>query len=310
MGKWLNKEMFNKFKEKKQNEAEDNTGGSGAFPRWKTPQMGTDKPKVYEIRFLPDQDGNFYKQYYYHFIRVGEKGQYILCPKTNGMDKFCPYCAVSGILFQGDKEDKNRAKSFKRNERYVGNILIVKDPRDSEQENEQYKNSGTVKLYEFPKVIESKVKSEITDEENGYGMAIFDPEEGYNFILKVGSKKPDTNGKVWPEYGDSMFARKSSAIADTDEGIEELMSQRVSLNEYLASIEVSPDKFKELLKADLLFDLVEKDFNRFMGTTSDESEKEPSKPSPKKEEPTKVDNTSDDDDDMDDEDVLNELQNL
>jgi len=223
------------------------------------------------------------------------------------------------MLYKGNKEDKALAKNYKRLEKFVGNVLVIDDPRDADVEDE-YKVSGTVRLYEFPGTIESKLKNEITDKSEGYGMSVFDPEEGYDLIIKIKSKKPDSKGKVWPDYSDTQFSRKPSSIGSEKE-IEEIIGKTVLLEEYVKESALTWEEHEKLLKLEGYWEDVSEDFERRTGKKSTEtkevfdkvvepekSEKPTSKKEVKKEEvkeEIKIDS-----DDMSDEDLLKELQNM
>ena len=260
MSKWIDENLFNQFVEQKTHEADKTPAG----PRrseivWKTPERGTpDKPKVYEGRFLPDQKGNFYKNYYYHMFYSGEKWNFLLCDKTFTLENFCPWCSVTSKLYMGNSEDKKRAAEYKRKEKFVSNFFIIDDPRDAENEE---KVAGSVKIYEFPGKVESKLKSEITDTKHGLGPAIFDPSgEGFSFILKVRSTKPK-DGKTWPDYSDSLFARKPSALGDDSE-IQTIMDSRYDLEEYIEGMTRTEEDVITLLKAEMVYEFIEDEWKR------------------------------------------------
>lgn len=269
MSKWLNKEDYEMFANQKANEAEKEPAGGGFYKKWKNPQMGTtERAKEYAIRLLPNIKRGFYKEYLYHAFTSGENFTYFLCEKTGDLDKYCPWCEANKILYQGNESDKKKAADYKRKERYVSNVFIVDDPRDAEMKDDQYKVNGTVRLYEFPATLESKIKTEITDKKNGYGYAIFDPANGYDFLLKIKAKPKDKSGKEWPDYGDCMFARRASAIAEGDAAIDAVMATRVDLDEYINSMRLSVDEHEKLLKQEMLWDDVSRNFEKnFRGVT-------------------------------------------
>lgn len=315
MSKWLKKDAYEMFAGQKAKEVEEQDNVGGFYKKWKNPQMGTtEKAKEYKIRLLPDVNSGFYKDYLYHGFTSGETFKYLLCEKTYGMDKFCPWCEVTKILYQGNESDKRKAGEYKRKQRFVSNIFISEDPRDAEVKDDAYKVNGTVRLYEFPSTVESKIKNEITDTEQGYGMEIFDPENGYDFILKIKAKPKDKSGKEWPDYGDSMFARKASPIANTDEEIEKLMESRYDLDEYIKGLRVPVEEHEKLLKAEMLWDDIGHTFEKFWKGTETKavdpvaamSEEKPKASAPVKEEKPVV--TSQESDDTDK--LLAELQDM
>lgn len=263
--KWIDGDLFGEFQQKKKDE-KDKPQGGGVFRSeivWKTPEKGTiDTPKVYEGRFITDKNGRFYEKYYYHMFKSGESWIFILCPKTFDFECFCPFCTASQKLYMGTTADKKRARDYSRKEKFVGNFYIIDDPRDNEVQEDEDKVDGTIKLYEFPGKIENKLKEEITDTKNGLGIGIFDPgKDGHNFILKVLSTKRDKEGKVWPDYSNSMFSRRSSALG-TDKEIDAIMKQTYDLGEYIEGMRKDDSEIIEILKKEVIWDLVKDEWNR------------------------------------------------
>ena len=264
MSKWVNTEKFEEFREERQ-EDKSKENDSVFARKWRNPVMGTlAKPNEYQVRMIPDPDGNFYKKYFYHMFKSGEKWCFVMCPKTNGMECYCPWCAITQLLFQGSEADKKRAQQYKRKEKFVGNTYVVHDPRDANEQDESKHYVGKTFLYEFPATVEGQIKKEITDTENGWGPVIFDPEEGHNLLLRIGAKKADSNGKSWPDYSQTSFTKKPSAIADNGEEINTIMETTQSITEYLEKSMWSVEKHEELLKSEMVWDDVETEFIRHM----------------------------------------------
>ncbi len=295
MSKWIDKELFKEFAQAKTKEAEQEKqkgGGQRMSMIWPTPQRGSsDKAKVYEGRFLPDKNGNFYKKFFYHMFMSGEQWQFILCPKTHNFENWCGWCSVTQKLFMGGNEDKKQAQNYKRKEKYVGNWFIVKDPRDAERESDE-KLQNSVRLYEFPGRVESKLKTEITDTTEGYGFNIFNPgEDGYNFILKVKATKKDREGRTWPDYSDSMFSRSPQSLG-SDRQIKKIMESTYDLEEYVEALKRDDDDILELLKGEMVWDMVASEYKRMKGLQ------------PKKDDEEELElPTSDPDDDLSAEDI-------
>lgn len=264
--KWINKNLFEQYAEEKEKEPEQKSGGLERLQFiWKTPDKGTvDKPKIYEGRFLPDPKGKFTLKYLYHLFQSGEKWIFFLCPKTWAFENWCPFCSITSKLYQGTAADKSSAYNYKRKQRHVGNWYVVDDPRDSEEQDESRKVTGTVRLWEFPDKIESKLKQEIIDKKNGLGSAIFDPgPEGFNFIVKVRSTKPNRQGKIFPDYSDSTFARRAGELG-SDKEIKELLSQTKDLEEYVKGLEIDKDTSIEILKAEMLWEMIKEEWYMHM----------------------------------------------
>lgn len=259
MSKWINNDLFNKFVEKKEQEQ---TSSNNSFMRksevvWQNPSAGSaTQPEVYEGRFLPDPNNEFTGKYHYHMWKSGDKWHYVFCPKTWDFNNYCPVCSITNKLYMGTQKDKALAGQMKRKVRHVSNFYIVSDPRDSKVAEAEKKSSGKVKLYEFPDKVDAKIKLQLLDKTNGLGSLIFDPgDDGLNFILRIKSTKPDTNGKTYPDYADSDFARKASAIG-TDKQIKAIMETRYSLAEYIKGLETPKEQIVEILKNEMVYDTI------------------------------------------------------
>jgi hypothetical protein len=322
MSKWINKDLFGKFQEEKKQEKDnvsDSTGVNRLEYLWKNPEKGTETvPKVYVGRFLPDRNNEFYKKYYYHMYKSGEKWNFFLCSKTHDMEEFCPICEAVRRLYMGSAADKKMAYSYKRKEKYVSNFYIVNDPRDPEREEADRVN-GKVKLYEFPSKVEMKLKEQVTDAKYGLGHSIFDPgENGYDFIIKVLSTKKDPSGNVWPDYSNSEFSRKAYPLKPTEKEIDEIMETTINLKDYIGLMEKPDELIITSLKAEMLWDIVKDEWNRRKGSTANSKEAKSTEddvvddlnweepPTTNKVSQAVIANTSNDSD----EELLKELENL
>lgn len=284
--KWIDKELFTKYQEEKEQEQAQTAtlGIRRSELLWPTPSPGsTTKPEVYEGRMLPDKKGKFTKKYFYHFWRTGDKFNNVFCPKTYDFNNYCPICSVTSKLYLGNAKDKQAAKNYKRKEKHVTNFFIVDDPRDSKIEDAEKKMVGNVKVYEFPNKVESKIRNEILDKKQGLGYAIFDPgEDGFNLILKIKSTKPDETGKSFPDYSDSTFSRKPSAIG-TEKEIKVLMGKTYDLDDYIKSLETTDDDIKTILKNEMLWDLISDEWSKLSGNGKSKNGAKPSAPAPSRE---------------------------
>lgn len=263
MSKWINKDLFSKFQDQKKEEKEaPKSSARRSDLVWPTPDKGTDTdPKVYKVRFLTDPAGLFYKQYYYHMYKSGEKWVFVICPKTDGFDEYCPFCSITNKLYMGTSADKRLANNYKRKKKFVGNIFIVNDTRDSEREEDK-KCNGLVKLYEFPQKVEMKLKEEITDPD-GLGMQIFDPgKDGFDFVLKVLATKRDESGNSWPDYAQSNFSRRAAPIADSEAAITAIMKMCIDISEYIESMKRDNTEIVKLIKAEMLFEMVKDEWKQ------------------------------------------------
>jgi hypothetical protein len=269
MSKWLNKDLFNKYTEERKSQ----TANRPAFTRsevvWTNPKAGTqDIAEVYEGRLLSDPNGVFVKRYHFHMWKVGDKYTSALCPKTENFSNWCPLCAVVSVLYNGTAEDKALAKLMKRKERYVANFYITKDPRDNTAKEEKDKNIGKVKLYELPGKVEEKIMKELDDKSEGFQEAIFDPgKDGHNLIIEVKLTKPDAQKNTYPDYSSTAFSRKASSLG-TDEQIEAILAMRHDVDAHIKAMERPLEKIKDLLTSENLFSLIERDWNKHVGQST------------------------------------------
>ena len=269
MSKWVDKNLFENFATEKEQE-KDRSANKRSDIVWQTPEAGTEyKPKIYEGRFLPDLRGKFTKSYFYHMFQMGDKWQFVLCPKTYDFDNFCPFCSLVNKLYMGTKADKDIAPKYKRKARNVSNWFVVDDPRDSSIQDETKKSTGKVKLYEYPDKVDAKLKTEILDKKEGLREAIFDPSsEGHNFILRIKQTKKDAKGKAYPDYAESAFSRKSSALG-TDAEIKKIMESRYSIEDYIKTLEIKQEDMIRILKSEMLWELVNEDANKYWSVERD-----------------------------------------
>ena len=286
MSKWVNTDKFEQFKEERSNDTSDKKSDVSFARKYKNPVMGTNsKPKEYHLRLVPDMKGNFYKKIHYHMFQSGETWYFIVCPKTENFDNYCPWCQLTQLLYQGSDSDKTRAQQYKRKDKFVGNVYVVKDPRDADEQDTDKHFAGKTFLYEFPGTIEQLIKKEVTDVENGWGFKIFDPEDGHNLIISIGAKKPDKKGKVWPDYSLTTFAKKATPMCDD---VEAAMETTQDIMEYVENSMKTPEEHDEILKSELVYDDVKDQFERMMLNTKS-TPKADKEPEAKKEDTKKSD---------------------
>lgn len=266
MSKYVRKDLFAKFKEQVQQEStpSERKGPSNKFPN--------PAPGEYKFRFLPDKTGEqFYKKYFYHMFQVGDKWTFIMCPKTFDFEAYCPLCAVANKLYKtGNESDKKEAGRFKRKEKFVSNIYVLSDPRDVDKDDEM-KQGGKVKLYEFGTKLESQIRASVMDEEEGVGLGAFDPESGYNFTLRVTETKPGPDGKKWLSFDTSSFARNQTAIADNDEEIEKIMEGTFDLNKYLEAMKANEEEVIDIIKEEQVYELIQDEYERIVAKRNKKS---------------------------------------
>ncbi|MFA5025446.1 MAG: hypothetical protein WC503_03005 [Candidatus Shapirobacteria bacterium] len=301
MSKWVKSAKYKEFLEQRMQEQDSVDRNRNTW----APEKGTEKdPNTYHGRFLQDPEGRNYKKILYHLYRRNDGWQFVLCQKTFDFNNFCSFCSLTSALYQGTENDKKMAKGYKRKEKFAGNFFVIEDPRDSKKENDDYRAAGKNWVYEFPKQVESKLLEEMKDEKEGLGEAIFDPgEDGHTFILKVGATKPMTDGTTFPDYANSKFASKASAIG-SDKEIGKIMETVVDLEEHVKNMAMSDEDMKALIEEELLWDYVERDWKKFKGSTEVKEEKE------SEEEPKSKKEEKDPKPESDEDDLMKELDDL
>jgi hypothetical protein len=135
------------------------------------------------IRFLPgktEDDLPFVRVYDHGF--QGASGRWFIekCPTTIGGE--CPVCQANGVLWNsGIESNKDIVRKRKRREAFIANVLVVSDPKNTD-------NEGKVFKFKFGKKIMQKLldtmepPAEFVDEKP---VDIFDMTEGANFKLKI-----------------------------------------------------------------------------------------------------------------------------
>lgn len=191
------------------------------------------------------------------------------------METYCPICGVTAKLYKsGTNADKAEASRFKRKEKFVSNIFVVNDPRDQDKDDD-LKQSGKVKIFEFATKLESNIRVGVFDEEEGVGINAFDPsDEGVNFIIRVTETKPGPDGKKWPDYSTSSFARNASAILDSDEEIKKVMDSVLDLEEYLKKQLPKEEEVVEILEGEMVYSLIEEEHKKILAKRTKSSSKE------------------------------------
>ena len=126
----------------------------------------------------------------------------------------------------GHESDKDIARKQKRKLTYYTNIVVVKDPKNPE-------NEGKVFLYKFGKKIFDKIMAAMQPEfQDETPVNVFDFWEGANFKLKI-----KTVAGFW-NYDSSEFDAVS-ALSSDDSELEALYKQQHSLAAFTAE-----DQFK------------------------------------------------------------------
>ncbi|MBD3843945.1 MAG: hypothetical protein IE909_19135 [Campylobacterales bacterium] len=215
------------------------------------------------LRFIPDPNGVGVITKYSHFgSREDDKGQkhYFIaeCPTTIGQK--CPYCEkYIGAWKSNDQETIDLLRSGKRTEKYISNVVVVKDPAHPE-------NNGKVMLYEYGFKVAQLIESALNGdpETDIKPINIYHPMEGANIRIKH-----SRNGKNIVMDGTQFLS--PSTLVESMEDFEALMGQAYDLTEF-----IQPDRYES-------YEALEKKLFKYMNGYSLEeaqSSKPKTKPAP------------------------------
>lgn len=209
-------------------------GDSNKVPYYKVPADG----QQHSFRVLPGEYGEskewFFVSTSQHWARKGNSRIPYTCLKERGED--CPFCdeldewrkkeqAIKESLKDREvKADKAKYKRLEADLKAAGRVLSFLAPRAAYMINVADREDGNaVKVFSMAKTVFNKVMNCFS--EDG-GPELFLPESGHDFRIKKISK-----GSGF-EF-DLSLAIKSSALADSDAKIEDILGRRHDLNELI-----------------------------------------------------------------------------
>lgn len=190
------------------------------------------------IMFLPDVDKHMIQKVYKITTTITKNGKKRFVseysPTTIGLP--CPFQEKWSELYNSG--DQAGARVFGRNQRYIVNILVIKDQNKPQ-------NEGKVFLYDMSRTMADKLRSalEPSEQDIAFGAErkeIFNPLKGWTFLLKA---KKGANGMI--TYDDSEFKQMpagTSYFGNTDpanieataqKAIDFIKSKTYNLNEFL-----------------------------------------------------------------------------
>lgn len=211
-------------------------------PRFFVPGKDKEGNIAVVIRFLPSPDSPAVVEKATHFIK-GEHGKYQeYCPKAYG--KSCPACSMAGKAY-GDG-DKNAYKKWGNSSKYIGNIAVINDINNPE-------NNGKVFLWEFGATVYKQIDAKINPQNAlTKSSIVFDYKTGenYNLVGKRDEFREPVSGKMieFDSFKDgSGFVGK---VELTDEEIESFDKQLKDMAEFLPENNLkSWNELKEKLDA-------------------------------------------------------------
>ena len=197
--------------------------------------------KTYVVRLIPlvtNPERTFF-HYYSHIWKSISTNNIVsvLCPNTYG--EKCPIDEYrSKIYSTKDDAQIEKIRPIKRNENWLVNVLVVKDPTNPE-------NQGKVKILRYGKQLAKIIDAAITgDESDEFGAKVFDlSENGCNLKIKV-----EKNEGGYASYTGSKFTSPSK-IDDLND-IDEAYTQANDLDAIFDH--KSYDEIKKLLNTHFL----------------------------------------------------------
>jgi hypothetical protein len=177
------------------------------------------------IRFLPRAEGDElpWVRIFNHGFQ-GPTGKWYIENSLTTIGEVDPVGEMNSRLWAVSTDDnsptRKQARAQKRKLTYYANILIISDPKHSE-------NEGQVRLFKFGKKIFDKImdKAKPTFEDET-PVNVFDFWEGADFKLRM--RKVDG----YPNYDQSVFM-EPSAISEDDEKILRIANSQHKLSEFL-----------------------------------------------------------------------------
>jgi len=185
------------------------------------------------IRFLPaPKDENLpWVRYWDHGFQ-GPGGWYIEKSLTT-LGKTDPVSEYNKALWNsGIEANKDKVRKQKRRLHYVSNILVLKDPKNPDNEGKVFLFRYGKKIFDMLNEVMSPTEDELGDSSDPIDP--FDLWEGANFKLRV------RQVQGFPNYDKSEFESVSSLFEnEEDERYEKIWAEEHSLQDL-----ISEDKFK------------------------------------------------------------------
>lgn len=172
------------------------------------------------IRFLPapDHDLPWVEEVKHGFQPEGGQGKWFIEHCLRQFGEQCPICAAGWEMKQrsdrtGSEKDKELAKKMMKQEKYIVNILVIKDRQTPE-------NEGKVFLWKFGREVMKKIMAAVnpSEESGDEPKLVFEPKEGTNFKVSLYSTKGGNNGKSYLKYENCRFM--DSVVPLDDETIK------------------------------------------------------------------------------------------
>ena len=205
-------------------------GGGGKDERYWSLTVDDAGNGFAEIRFLPEPEGEEmpYVKLYQHAFKDQKTGKWYIENSRTTIGEADPVGEANSELWNsGLERDKELARYRKRNLRYISNILVVSDPKNTAAEGKNFLFKYGAKIFGL---IENAIDPKFPDEKPFNPFSFWD---GANFKLKAHVVEKQRS------YDRSGFEAPAPLFNGDDEQLEKLWKQLYSLQ-----AEIAPDKFK------------------------------------------------------------------
>jgi len=177
------------------------------------------------LRLIPDTNGLGVVKIHNHWGKLedGSEKRYFVenCPTTISGGK-CPYCeAYVAAWKNGDEHMKELLKPGKRSERYISNVVVIKDPAHPE-------NNGKVMLFEYGFMISKLIQDALNGDPDAEvdPLNVYHPIYGANLHVKMSRK-----GQFIVNDG-TKFLTPSALIKDMSE-FDAIHANAIDLSEFI-----------------------------------------------------------------------------
>lgn len=215
---------------KKVQEASAKKGESqGSDDRFWQPVVDSNGNGFAVVRFLPSktEESLPFVKAYSHGFKVGSKWFIDECPTTVG--EKCPVCDSNSELWNsGFENDKKIARDRKRRLRFISNIMVIKDPKNPENEGKIFYYSFGQKIYD--KLVTAMNPPEEYGEESRDPFAFFD-----GCVVKIKIKNKDG----YRNYDDTTVEPASDLFDGDEDKLTDVLERMYDLSEF-----TDPKKFK------------------------------------------------------------------
>lgn len=183
------------------------------------------------IRLLPDKDNKpFIKMLHYGMNKINPQSGKKMWFIANSPESIGAPCPIKehymSLMAEGTTEASEEAKKFKRQTKFIANIMVVKDPSNPSSE-------GEIFLWEFGTKMKDRIMSWLQPSQEELSMgeeakALYNPVEGFSIKLKI-----QKQGDFFTYDGTSLMGSTSSVFNSVEEAKKAINTKTHALSEFL-----------------------------------------------------------------------------